>query len=283
MSNTAANLVGAQLQFGNITGDGAFMADTNAQIRGITSGNVRIEASALTITGNTTMQGHLTASGGLTVPSGTTISGNAASASQLQTARNIAVSGDISGNANFNGTTAISISSTINAIRGITVNTLNTNPTGSARLNLEGHLYATRVYNAVWNDIVDFIEIDRDMAIEYGRVYIRTDEGQIKLSSKRGQRSAIGIASDTYGFGVGHDVSKHQIPIAIGGFVLAHVDKLYPSGTALTCSTNGALTKASLLTRLLHPERILGIYYKSESLGVWNTIKVKNRSWIKII
>lgn len=110
-------------------------------------------------------------------------------------------------------------------------------------------------------------------------VYIKTSEiGQ----------ASIGIVSDTYGFSLG-DLTEEEkktylpMPIAIGGYVLAHVDKKYPFGTALTSGANGYLTEADEHLRTTHPERILATYWKSESFETWRGIEVKGRSWVKIV
>jgi hypothetical protein len=152
----------------------------------------------------------------------------------------------------------------------------------SCYLDANGYLYATRVYNAVWNDIADFITVEDDCEIEYGKAYCYDGKRHFK-STKYAQKGAIGIASDTYGFGVGQKHKGKEIPIAIGGFVLASCDKAYASGTPLTTYKDGMLTRAFMLTRLFHPERIIGTFYKMEHQKVWNgTIQVDGRHWIKI-
>lgn len=281
MANNAANLTGASLQFGTMTGDGQFAADSNAQVIGTTGGSVRIQASSTVVSGNIVVNGATTLSGHLTAPGG--ITGNTTTATRLQTARTIGTSGDVVGSIGFDGSANVTMGTTIHALRGVPINTTTTNPTGSARLNINGYLYATRVYNAVWNDIVDFIEIAEHTHIEYGRVYIRQEDGTISLAQKRGDSRAIGIASDTYGLAMGQDETKPQMPIAIGGFVLAYVDQEYPTGTPLITNYGGELTKADLFTRVLHPERILATYYRSEKEDTWNTqVLVNSRAWVKV-
>lgn len=84
--------------------------------------------------------GYITSSG--------SISGNAATATKLATARSIATTGDVTGAAtNFDGTANISISTTVTKINGVSTTKTTTNPTGTTRLNLEGYLYATKLYS----------------------------------------------------------------------------------------------------------------------------------------
>ncbi len=148
-------------------------------------------------------------------------------------------------------------------------------------LGVAKNIYASKVFNAVWNDIADFIQVEPYCEIEYGKAYAFVDNEHHK-STKYAQKGVVGIASDTFGFGVGQKQSGSQIPIAIGGFVLAHCDKVYEAGTPLTCTRDGKLTKANMITRLLHPERVLGIFYKQEVEQSWHKIAVNGRHWVKV-
>lgn len=149
----------------------------------------------------------------------------------------------------------------------------------TTRLNYEGYFYASRVYNAFWNDIADFITVEEDTEIEFGKAY--TYDGKHRKTNKCGEKS-LGIASDTYGFGVGMNSDKKQIPIAIGGFALAFTDTIYSFGTPLVAGKNGILTKANFLVRLFNPEKIIAIFYKEEKEAMYNNILVKNRHWVKV-
>ncbi len=154
--------------------------------------------------------------------------------------------------------------------------------TFSGKKTISGDLSATRVYNAVWNDIADFLEVDEDIDIEYGKAYFRDNNGKVRKTNKRNSYS-IGIASDTFGFGVGRkDENIKQIPIAIGGWVLAYVDNVYKAGTALIATKDGTLTKASLPTKSFYPERIIAVFDREEKEEFWNKIKVAGRCWVKV-
>jgi hypothetical protein len=152
-------------------------------------------------------------------------------------------------------------------------------PTGTAVLGYNGYLYATKVYNAVWNDIADFIELDEEIDIEYGKVYVY-ENGKMRLS-KSCELGIVGIASDTYGYGLGKKDIKNEIPIAIGGFVLAH-SPIYPSGTPLTSSMSGRLSKMKMLDKLFHPERMVATFFREEKKEEWNGVKVNGRHWVKV-
>lgn len=147
-----------------------------------------------------------------------------------------------------------------------------------------GGLTASKVYNSVYNDIADFFELDREIdIIEYGKCYVRLPEGDTILSSEYNQQGIIGIATDTYGYGLGKkDIGNKEIPIAIGGIVLAYTDKIYLPGTPLTCTENGILTEMDRQTASFYPERIVATFYKEEKQEFWNDIEVKERHWVKI-
>ena len=157
-----------------------------------------------------------------------------------------------------------------------------TNPTNTTRLNYDGYLYATKIYNAVYNDIADFQEVDDK--IIYGKCYYDTKEGA-KICNKRCQMAVIGIASDTYGFGVGKVEDEGYAPFAVAGWVLAYVDKEYPTGTPLTNDENGNLTEILSAEKREFPERIVAIYKKKEESLFWgpnDDVRVDGRHWVKV-
>jgi len=154
-------------------------------------------------------------------------------------------------------------------------------PTNAA-VKVTGGMYVTngigasKIFNAVWNDIADFVEVPDNFKIEYGKAYTRNKLGDIVLANNN---TSLGIASDTYGFGVGNKEGKNQMPIAIGGWVLAYVDKLYYPMTPLKAGENGCLTE------LLDTDPAylcLGLFDRVESNEEWNGIKVNGRCWVKV-
>ena len=143
---------------------------------------------------------------------------------------------------------------------------------------------ADRVWNAVWNDVADF-QLLADK-LEYGRCYMDTKDGAM-ICSKRCQMSVIGIASDTFGFGVGNGANPNrEVPIAVAGWVLAYVDKEYECGTVLTNDEFGNLTAMTRDEKLEYPERIVGLYKRKELDTFWGPenarIEVKGRHWVKV-
>lgn len=152
--------------------------------------------------------------------------------------------------------------------------------TGS--MDTTGIIRASAVYNAVWNDLVDCIEVPNDIKLEPGRCYI-FDGKTYFPSTKYCQQGIIGIHSDTAGMVIG-DKGKgaNQLKASVAGYVLAYVDKTYASGTPLTCTKEGFLTKMKKKDLIFHPERIVATYWKPENSDKWNGIEVNGRHWVKI-
>lgn len=155
-------------------------------------------------------------------------------------------------------------------------------PSGTSIMGWNGYFYATRVYNAVYNDIADFWKKASETLLISGICYSFTKKGLI-ITKKRADPTCVGICSDTFGFGLG--VRKNGIPISIGGFVLAHVDKNYKMGTLLVPNKNGMLTKAKPkeirkgLAKAQFLMKEVKTYLRRKEIN----IEVKNRFWVKII
>lgn len=147
-----------------------------------------------------------------------------------------------------------------------------------------GEFSSSKIWNAVWNDVADFqLLCDK---LEYGRCYMDTKDGA-KICTVRCQMSVIGIASDTFGFGVGSGANpQREVPIAVAGWVLAFVDKEYECGTPLTNDEHGQLTAMTKQEKMEYPERIVGIYKRKELDTHWgpehSKIEVRGRHWVKV-
>ncbi len=149
--------------------------------------------------------------------------------------------------------------------------------TVSGDLTVTGNIYASR------NDVVDFVDAPKIQKVEYGRVYVRTSDYRVVVASDYNQIGILGIASDTFGMSVGKLKDMKQVPIAIAGFVLAFVDKLYAPGTALTCSADGVLTRMLSTEKKAYPERIVATFDRPETEETWNGVSVRGRCWVKVV
>lgn len=161
----------------------------------------------------------------------------------------------------------------------------------SAALVVKGGIVATsgitaeKVYHAVWNDISDAIEVQDSLDVAPGFCYY-FDGKEYHKTSKYCQKGIIGIHSDTAGDVLGKKGKHKELDIAIGGFVLAHVDREYTPGTPLTSTKDGLLTKMKRYHAVKYPERLVGEYWKPESEEEWGAedhkVPVRGRHWIKV-
>lgn len=156
-------------------------------------------------------------------------------------------------------------------------------------LKLAGHNVwksGDAVTGAVWNDLIDCIDIPEDDIIESGYCYCMREDGHYHKSEKYLDNRFIGIDSDTYSLAMNMEPEKRKLNAAVSGFVLAYVDKEYPIGTALTCTENGYLTEIKKEDKCYNPERIIATYWKNEEreeiVKEDRTVKVNGRKWVKI-
>jgi hypothetical protein len=117
-----------------------------------------------------------------------------------------------------------------------------TAPTGTQQVNVNGYLYTTRVYNAVWNDLAEFMYKAPDTDAEPGDVLVQTDKGLVK-SSKKGDIAAVGIYSDSYGWALGAAEQDTKYPVALAGVVYVKVREPLEIGDLLISDIDGYATK----------------------------------------
>lgn len=154
-----------------------------------------------------------------------------------------------------------------------------------AGLGVAKRLIGDTVYNAVWNDMVDCIDVSKDTELEPGYAYSFDGENYHK-TTKYLDKGFIGINSDTYGFGIGAKEGVKQLKIAIAGFVLAYVDKDYKPGTPLTCTKNGYLTELSIDDMSRNPHLLVGTFWKPENGYIWGdptrSVLINGRKWVRV-
>lgn len=152
-------------------------------------------------------------------------------------------------------------------------------------LGVQGALYANQVWGAVWNDLADCIDVPDDTDLEFGRCYC-FDGSKYYKSSKYLDDGIIGMHSDTAGFFMGRKPDKTQMRVGVAGFILAYVDQVYPVGTPLTCTENGALTKIDESDIAKNPHKIVGTFWKRETSETWGPegkeVPVNGRMWVKV-
>lgn len=143
------------------------------------------------------------------------------------------------------------------------------------------------VTGAVWNDLIDCLDVPEDDILEPGYCYCMHEDGHYRKSEKYLDSRYIGIDSDTYSLAMGMEKDKRKLNAAVAGFVLAYVDKEYPTGTALTCTENGVLTEIKREDKCYNPEMIIAKYWKNEEreeiVREDKTVKVNGRKWVKVV
>ena len=147
-----------------------------------------------------------------------------------------------------------------------------------------GNLYATKVYNAVWNDYAEY-RTYLDGETPYGRVVCENGDDSVSLSTKRLQPGAM-LCSDTFGQIMG---DESGIPIAVAGRVLAYPLENRETynffiGQAVCSGPNGTVSIMTKDEVKEYPEAIVGYISAVPNYEEWSAdnIKVNGRVWIKV-
>lgn len=126
--------------------------------------------------------------------------------------------------------------------------TSTTAPTGTQRLNYSGYFYATRVYNAVYNDYAEYFEKNEE--VEAGDIVILNPNGNGYIKSRYAYDNlVVGVCSDSYGHILGGDGSKDvddkYIPIGLAGRVdVKVVGKINKGDLLISSNIPGVAMKA---------------------------------------
>ena len=155
----------------------------------------------------------------------------------------------------------------------------------SGGLGVQGNIYGAKVWGCVWNDLADCIDVPESTELDYGYCYCFDGEKYYK-STKYLDDGIIGIHSDTAGFCMGKREEIKQMHVGVAGFLLCHVDKIYPTGTPLTCGPSGILTAIKEEDIPKNPHKIVGTFWKREFSSKWGPkgkeVDVNGRKWVKI-
>jgi len=140
-----------------------------------------------------------------------------------------------------------------------------TAPTAAYRLNLDGYFYATRVYNAVYNDFADCLIPEDGLSYETAKNKIVSivDNDTVALASK-GSSSVIGIVSDSYAYLAGGSEeeikSGKKLPICSAGYVWVDVVNVEDAqiGDYIIPDDNGYGKVISKIERKQYADQIVG-------------------------
>lgn len=145
--------------------------------------------------------------------------------------------------------------------------------TGTTILGYNGYFYASRVYNAVWNDLAEyFLSADPSNYIEFGKVYHINKDGLVEETTKRAQSSVIGVASDTPAFVLKSEYEGKGVPIALAGSVRVWVKEEIRSGVELVSGKDGFAVKANWFEKIFKRSAIIGKSIEANLLPEKNRI-----------
>lgn len=133
----------------------------------------------------------------------------------------------------------------------------------------DGYFYATRVYNAVYNDYAELFHCVRPVSV--GHLAYATKEG-VTCTGK--SKTAIGIVSDCYGHllgGEGNPDDPNFVPIAVAGRVPLEIKGNIEIGDMVQATKNGLGKKAHKFT---NRNKIIGKVVGSDPKGRNNYMEV---------
>jgi hypothetical protein len=147
-------------------------------------------------------------------------------------------------------------------------------PAATTRLNYNGYFYATRVYNAVYNDLAEYFKsADQELP---GRIYSINNEGLLVLANNA-DKNVVGVCSDSYAFVMKDELKKEGgIPIALAGTVKVSTRYEIRTGDEIVSDHLGFGRKANLFHRIFNRRAIIGKALES------NKDKQENRILVKV-
>ena len=138
-------------------------------------------------------------------------------------------------------------------------------------VTVTGEVHASRVWNACYNDIVEFMEKENyEEVIEAGDVVYFNDDGKVtKFHEGINPYAIAGVVSseETYGFALGGDglEDNQKVPIALKGRVYVKTDNIYfKAGDFVSVDSCGCVYKGD---NHIYNNFVLGIATKPERDG----------------
>lgn len=131
------------------------------------------------------------------------------------------VVGNVTGNVSGSSGSCTGTAENANSIRNIVCDTTATVPTGTSRLNMNCYLYATRIYNSVFNDYAECFD-NSDLTYEdvKSKIVEIDDNGKLILANEL-SNLVVGVVSNNYGQllgGTEEDIlNGYKLPIGLAG------------------------------------------------------------------
>lgn len=150
----------------------------------------------------------------------------------------------------------------------------------SGNFTASGDIHANKVYNAVYNDIVEFIEKENpNEIIEPGDVICINENGRCeKVKSDEDTYMVVGVCSseDTYGYALGGEglLENEKVPVGLAGRLYAKTyDYSIKAGDKLTAVSDGTVERYTNNHRICNKEVIGKAMRSPESGYVYMLIK----------
>jgi len=190
----------------------------------------------------------------------------------INTGMTVNGSATISGNVQLNGGATLGTGDSITFTTGSRTFTGSTDvaSSGGSGVVQTGYFAADRVYNAVWNDLAEYILSDEKIELP-GRIYSSYKDGKIELTRKRACSKVIGLCSDSAAYVMkSENKEKGAVLIAMSGTVSAWVREKINPGDLLVSDKDGYISRARWYEKLFKPYSIVA---KAIEESKDNTIK----------
>lgn len=155
-------------------------------------------------------------------------------------------------------------------------------------LYVSNDIHANKIYGQVYNDYSEYRI--QDQYIMPGYIQCYSLNGKVYKCDKNKQKNVQGIVSDTFGFQIGEQKNKVNVPIAVQGrqlvFYEGNKNKL-KQGNPVVQTKNGKVRKLKWWEYIIKPylnDCIIGYVEEIPSYKKWGSdnIAVNDRIWVKI-
>ncbi len=109
-------------------------------------------------------------------------------------------------------------------------------PTGTEALTYNGYLYATKLFNAVYNDVAEFIYYNKESTP--GQVLVSKNR-KVQPSTRKGSKNVVGVHSDSFGYALGSEHSEEKTPVGLAGRVEVLIKEPCKEGDLLLSGKDG--------------------------------------------
>ena len=131
-------------------------------------------------------------------------------------------------------------------------------PTGTQRLNYDGHFHATQIINSTWGDLAEYFPKYKYQLEIPGRVYRIDNFGEAVLTYKKADKNVLGVCSDSAGYILKEEYKENGVCIGLSGTVKVIVNSEIKKGDFLVSDKNGYAKKATIFDKIFRPEAIFG-------------------------